>query len=314
MRKKFLILLVTVGLICTIVTCANKILNKTEETVAIPEPPTNSKWKITPMSSQGKEQMMGYVIEGDIDGLLIIDGGYRNVQGEVNNILDVIKKHNNIVDAWIVTHLDADHVGVYLNIVENHPEIKIKQVYTSFIAPLDKCKEKDPLEGDWSNYEDFIKYRINNNDIKILSEGDKIEDIIGLKMEVFWAYSDWVYENCPNLLNNGSLVFKLIAKEESMIFFADVRAKNVAEKIIAKYGDKLKAEYVQIGHHGNNDFPNEIYDIIQPHTAFIPAPDWIFENPNKVSWFTASKIRKLLQDKGIKVYSDKDCPISVIMK
>ena len=257
---------------------------------------------------------MSFAIEGNVKGLVIVDGGYETVEGDVNNILETIKKHNNVVDTWIVTHLDADHAGVFLNIMKNHPEVTIKQVYTENIPELEKCKASTPWEVDWSTYEDFVKFATENDHIKSLSEGNIVEDVIGLNLEVLWSYSEWVDTYSSNILNNGALVFKLSGKEESILFFADVQDGKIGNELIKKHKESLKSDYVQIGHHGNNSMPDEIYSIINPKVAFIPAPNWIFENPNKVSWYTAEKIRNLLTEKGVTVYSDKDCPVSVTMK
>lgn len=311
MKKVFLIIVLVILIIFGIATY-DSILNKQEEAVAQEE--VNTSWKITEFGSQGTDQMMSFAIEGNVNGLVIVDGGYENVEGEVNNLLEVIKKHNNVVDTWIVTHLDADHAGVFLNIMKNHSEVKINKVYTENIPEIGKCKEEAPWEADWSTYEDFVRFATENDNIISLSEGDSVEDVIGLRLDVLWSYSEWVDEHSTNLLNNGALVFKLSGKEESALFFADVQDGNIGNEIIRKHKENLKADYVQIGHHGNNSMPEEIYDIISPKVAFIPAPDWIFENPNNISWFTAEKIRNLLTEKGVTVYSDKDCPVSVTMK
>lgn len=307
MKKKIIFALIIILSILAVITTVSIGISTYNKTV-------NTSWTLTQYGNQGLEQMMSFTIEGNVEGLVIVDGGYKAVQGEVDQLLNVIEKHDNVVDAWIITHLDSDHVGVYLNIIENHPEVKIKQVYTSNIPELDKAKEKAPWEGDWSNYEAFVEHKKKNKSIRCLSEGDFIDDVIGLEMDVLWSYSDWVYKNSSNLLNNGGLVFKLNAENESMLFFADIQDKQIGELLIEKYGEKLNSDYVQIAHHGNNKLPDEIYDKITPQIAFMPTPDWIFENPNKIKWFTASKIRNLLTNKGIIVYSDQDCPVSIIMK
>lgn len=313
MKKIVLVILLVIIIVCGIATY-DSILDKSEVAVTPDASEENSSWTITQYGSAGGEQMMSFSIEGNVDGLIIVDGGYENVEGDVNNILEVIKKHKNVVDTWVVTHLDSDHAGVFLNIMKNHPEVTIKNVYTENIPELEKCKASTPWEVDWSTYEDFVKFGTENKNIKSLSEGDIIEDVIGLNLEVLWSYSEWVDTYSSNILNNGALVFKLSGKEESMLFFADVQDGKIGNELIRKHQEKLKADYVQIGHHGNNSMPAEIYDIINPKVAFIPAPNWIFENPNNVSWYTGAKIRDLLTEKGVTVYSDKDCPVSVTMK
>ena len=57
-------------------------------------------------------------------------------------------------------------------------------------------------------------------------------------------------EISDDLLNDGSMMFKVTAKEESMLFCSDV-GKGMSDYLLDTYGDKLKADYVQMGHHGN---------------------------------------------------------------
>lgn len=311
MKKAFLLIILVILIIFAIL-IYDSILSKEEVVAEVPQ--ENSSWKITEYGSAGTEQIMSFSIEGNIEGLVIVDGGYENIEGDVNNILKVIKKHHNVVDAWIITHLDSDHAGVFLNIMKNHPEVKIKKVYTGNMPELHEQTSQGPLEVDWPTYKDFVRFSMENKNMKTLSENDIIEDVIGLEMEVLWSYSEWVDEHSVKIVNNGSLVFKLSGKEDSMIFLADTQDSVVGNEIIKRHKDKLRAEYVQIGHHGNNNFPMEIYDIIKPKIAFIPAPDWIFENPQKIDWYTAKEVRDKLVKKGIKVYSDKDFPVSVIIK
>lgn len=260
----------------------------------------NTKWTLTQYGENQMPQMMCFTIEGNNNGLVIIDGGYEDSKKQVNTILSVAEKHNNTIDAWIITHLDSDHSGVFLNIYKNHPEITIKKVYTTNVPTIDKAKEKAPWEEEWKQFEEFCSLNLDN--LTYLYENDKIEDIIGLKLNVLWAYSDWVYENCSNLLNNGSLVFKLYGNEESMLFCADTQDKKIETKLMENHKKDLKSNYLQVGHHGNNNFSQEFYKTVSPKVAFFAAPEDLVNNVFNVSWFTAGTIKQWLENDGVTVY------------
>ncbi len=260
----------------------------------------NTKWTLTQYGENQMPQMMCFTIEGNNNGLVIIDGGYEDSKKQVNTILSVAEKHNNTIDAWIITHLDSDHSGVFLNIYKNHPEITIKKVYTTNVPTIDKAKEKAPWEEEWKQFEEFCSLNLDN--LTYLYENDKIEDIIGLKLNVLWAYSDWVYENCSNLLNNGSLVFKLYGNEESMLFCADTQDKKIETKLMENHKEDLKSNYLQVGHHGNNNFSQEFYKTVSPKVAFFAAPEDLVNNVFNVSWFTAGTIKQWLENDGVTVY------------
>ena len=266
----------------------------------------NTSWIVTQYGEKNMPQMMCFTIEGNEEGLVVIDGGYKKSEEDVNRIVEIAGKHNNEIDAWIVTHLDSDHVGVCLNIIDFHPEIKINKIYTSNVPTFEQAKEKYPQETEWENFQEFTALNLEN--VEWLKENDEINNIIGLKMKVLWAYSDWIYENCNNLLNNGSLIFKLYGKEQSMIFCSDTQNSKVEEQVVKKHKSDLKSDYIQVGHHGNNSFSQNFYKLVSPKKAFFAAPKVLIDNPDNISWFTAGKVNDWLEEMGVEIYCHETAP------
>ena len=122
----------------------------------------NASWKITQYGDNVGAQMMNFSIEGNNHGLVLIDGGYENSTEQVEYIKSLIKKHNNKVDAWIITHLDSDHAGAFNYIYKNCPEVQINKIYTTNIPNLELAKEKAKWENDWKTYEDFCGFNLKN--------------------------------------------------------------------------------------------------------------------------------------------------------
>ena len=266
----------------------------------------NTSWIVTQYGEKTMPQMMCFTIEGNEEGLVVIDGGYKDSEDDVNRIVEIAGKHNNEIDAWIVTHLDSDHVGVCLNIIDYHPEIKINQIYTSNVPTFEQAKEKYPQETEWEPFQEFTSLELEN--VKWLKENDEIENVIGLKMKVLWAYSDWIYNNCSNLLNNGSLVFKLYGKEENILFCSDTQNQKIEEQITKNHKSDLKSDYIQIGHHGNNNFSQEFYKTVSPKKAFFAGPLELVENRDNISWFTADKIKGWLEEQNVEIYCHETSP------
>lgn len=304
MKKKIILGIGIIILLCVFSLGVVYVLSKSNQ---------NTEWNLTQYGKNELPQMMCFTIEGNKNGLVVIDGGYKSSAEDVDRIIKIAEKHKNKIDAWIITHLDSDHAGVFLNVVQNHPEIEIKNVYTSNIPSLEKAKEKAPWETEWDPYEEFVSLNLDN--VTFLYENDEIEDIIGLKMKVLWAYSDWIYENSSNLLNNGSLVFKLYGNEENMLFCADTQDKKIEAKLVENHEQDLKSDYLQVGHHGNNLFSEDFYKKqVVPNIAFFAAPEDLINNVNNVSWFTAGTVKKWLEDIGVKVYLHNTTPNSIIIK
>ena len=272
----------------------------------------NTAWTVTQYGEKNMPQMMCFTIEGNENGLVVIDGGYKDSEEDVNRILEVASKHNNEIDAWIVTHLDSDHVGVCLNIIDYHPEIKIDKIYTTNVPTFEKAQEKFPQETEWEPFQEFTALELDN--IEWLKENDEIANIIGLKMKVLWAYSDWIYDNCTNLLNNGSLVFKLYGNEENMLFCGDTQQKVIEEQIMKNHREELKSDYLQVGHHGNNCFSKKFYEEVSPKSAYFSAPKELMENANQISWYTADKIESWLTKRGCQTFCHETAPNSFVMK
>lgn len=304
MKKKIILGIGIIILLCVFSLGVVYVLSKSNQ---------NTEWNLTQYGKNELPQMMCFTIEGNKNGLVVIDGGYKSSAEDVDRIIKIAEKHKNKIDAWIITHLDSDHAGVFLNVVQNYPEIEIKNVYTSNIPSLEKAKEKAPWKTEWEPYEEFVSLNLDN--VTFLYENDEIEDIIGLKMKVLWAYSDWIYENSSNLLNNGSLVFKLYGNEENMLFCADTQDKKIEAKLVENHEQDLKSDYLQVGHHGNNLFSEDFYKKqVVPNIAFFTAPEDLINNVNNVSWFTAGIVKKWLEDIEVKVYLYNTTPNSIIIK
>jgi len=272
----------------------------------------NSSWTVTQYGEKTMPQMMCFTIEGNENGLVVIDGGYKYSVEDVERIVSIANNHNNEIDAWIITHLDSDHVGVCLNLIDNHPEIKIDKIYTTNVPTFEQAKEKYPQETEWEYFQEFTSLNLEN--IQWLKENDEIKDIIGLKMKVLWAYSDWLYENCTNLLNNGSLVFKLYGQNESMLFCSDTQNAMVEEQIVERHKSDLKSDYMQVGHHGNNNFSQEFYKLVSPKKAFFAGPQELVDNTNNISWFTADIIKGWLEEMNVEIYCHETSPNEFILK
>ena len=116
------------------------------------------------------------------------------------------------------------------------------------------------------------------------------------------------------MLNNGSIVFKLYGNEESLLFCGDIQASVIGEYLIENYKGKLKSDYLQVGHHGNNSLGDNFYKIVSPKVAFFAAPDWLMNNTGNVSWYTVKQIRQWLEDLGSEVLWHNTSPNEVVFK
>lgn len=105
------------------------------------------------------------------------------------------------------------------------------------------------------NYEKFIKI-VKEKKIKVMvvEAGQRMKIEKELYFDVLWPSSkDKISDN---VLNNNSLVCKLVYKEFSMLFTGDI--EEIAEKEILKkyknYSNIFKSTILKVGHHRFENF------------------------------------------------------------
>lgn len=267
-----------------------------------------AEWKITQYGSDDGSQYMFYTIESSDGGFVIVDGGYTYDEDIVRS---VIEQHNNHVTAWIITHPHPDHVGAFNRVVSGNEDNKIviDNVYT---VPVNRERYKETAASydDYPSYETFLSLISSMENVVYLREGDEL-DLIGLQMKVLHSWDEQVDTLSSDLCNNGSMVFKLLGSEDSMLFCADVESP-VENELIGKYADELKADYVQCAHHGNWGLSTAFYDLVSPKAAFMDAPSVIIDEENHI--FDGYLLRDYFIKNNIHIYRFTTAPNEIILR
>lgn len=274
----------------------------------------NTSWTVTQYGEDTNAQLMCYVIEGNNNGLAIVDGGYADDEEVLSILEEKIRENGNVVNSWILTHFDEDHAGAYMALKDRIENLKVGKLYVPDMPDLETAQNDIDwyTDEEWNLYQNCLNLDISEK--RLVHSGDVYENVIGLEMKVLSSYDDWIREETSNLPNNGSIVFKLIGNEESILFCGDTQSNLISEYLLDNYGDELKSDYLQVAHHGNNSFSDEFYETVDPKVAFFPSPTIIMENTYNISWYRAEDISGLLEDMGATIYSFKDSPAEIIMK
>ncbi len=268
--------------------------------------PGGIRYYVTQYADATGLQAMFYTIESNRGDLVIIDGGNA---GNEDYLREIIRKKGGHVDAWIVTHPHPDHVGAFNRLWD---EIKgdVDMVYTvelDYNAYREKAREWDGFE----EYERFLEYMEGDDRLTYLHTGDEPE-ICGLQCKVFSAYDSWVNQNSGDLCNDGSLMLRVANKEESILFCADI-GQVMSDKIIQEYGEELKCDYIQMGHHGNGGLSEEFYRLTRPKAAFFDAPEWLMNPAEGLNYTTPAK-RELMESMGAEIFYYKTAPNRIELK
>lgn len=264
----------------------------------------NGQWLITQYGGADGNQLMFYILQDNKGHMIVVDGGWIDDAEYVKQVIRTVDPH---VDAWILTHPHFDHIGAFTALYNDLGKIEIDKVYAVDMASPELCKERSPWD-DTSVYEQFLQLDIEQ--LEYLHQGDAF-DLLGLTFEVFNAYDDYVDDYSDDLLNDGSMMFKITAEDESMLFCADV-GKRMSDYLLDTWGDKLKSDYIQMGHHGNGGLKSDFYQFIGAKGAFFDAPEWLMHDTS--GQYTTAKNSYLMSETGALVYSFATTPNQIILK
>lgn len=253
-------------------------------------------------SATGNQAMIYSITDSD-GHLILIDGGWK---GDAEQLSEIIKKNGGKVDIWILTHPHPDHIGAF-NEIYATGSVEISTIYT---IPMNYKMYKNKMQP-WDAfevYEEFLNLTHNADNMIYLKEDDEI-NLFGLEMEVFHSFDEGQMKDDIDPCNNGSMIFKLSAKYDSILFLADVGIGQ-SDYILNKYGDRLKADYVQMGHHGNGGLDETVYRVICPQRAFFDAPEWLMQDESR----NAPEKKELMESLGAEVNYYATAPNLVRLK
>ncbi len=190
---------------------------------------------------------------------ILIDGGEGNSEkydyGKNVVVPYLLDRRITKLNYLIISHFDSDHVGGVISVIK---ELKVESIIIG--------KQFETNE----NLEYFFEIiKSKNIPIKVVEAGDKICIEKNLIFYTLWPSSENLIKE--NVLNNNSLVCKLIYKDFSCIFTGDI--EEIAEKeLVEKYKDSniLKSNILKVAHHGSKtSSTREFLEKVKPEYALI---------------------------------------------
>lgn len=160
------------------------------------------------------------------------------------------------LDYLIISHFDTDHCRGTFSVME---ELTVKNVIIG--------KQFESSE----NYQRFIEI-VNQRNIKVLvvEGGTRMQIEKEIYLEILWPNQK--NKISTNVLNNNSLVCKLVYQQFSILLTGDI--EEIAEKeILHFYQNHLKnleATVLKVAHHGSKSSSTEEFlDAVNPKIALI---------------------------------------------
>lgn len=181
---------------------------------------------------------------------ILIDGG----ETEQNILVPyLLARKIKTVDYVIVSHFDSDHSGGAREVVE---KLNVKNLVISKQA--EKSEECSKM---------LEVAKKNNVKIIIVEAGQTLKIENKIFFSILWPDSKNLISE--NALNNNSIVAKLTYGKFEMLFTGDIE-QIAEERIVEKYGDKLKSTILKIAHHGSISSSNESFiNAVKPEIVLI---------------------------------------------
>ncbi len=166
----------------------------------------------------------------------------------------LLDRRVNKLDYIIISHFDSDHCGGAITIMQ---EIKVEKVIIGKQFEIS------------NNYQEFMKIA-NEKNIKVyvVENGERIKVEKDLYLDIIWPDSQEKINE--NILNNNSLVFKLVYQKFSMLFTGDI--EEITEKAILETNnlELLNSTALKIAHHGSKTSSTiDFLNAVKPKFALI---------------------------------------------
>ncbi len=226
--------------------------------------------------TETSEFMMSFVLVTKNDNVIIIDGGRPED-------MPLLKEYvgNRHISAWILTHAHSDHISGFLDeftrngcadfdierVVYNFPSYEKLSALTDtpchdfFVEDINEILpaflEIEPLLGERAT---------------VVSQGDTLI-VDECRIDFLFSPHDGLYEN-P--MNDSSLVFRITTPNKTVLFLGDLGPRG-GDVLFDESRHLLKADIVQMAHHGHMNVGMEVYAAILPEACIWCCPDWLYE-------------------------------------
>ena len=212
-------------------------------------------------SSIPRQQINSYVIQTSRGKLIVVDGGMRADAVALRTFLGTLGSN---VDMWFISHQHPDHIGALTEILESNSGPTISGIYASLLA-LTAIHDYEVIsETEATELSDAIQLR--GVPLIDLTIGQKIA-IDKVMIEIIGVRNTSVL---TNFINNSSVVMKVSGGGRSVLFTGDIDALGAQQIINRGQGGKLRADYVQMAHHGSYGGSQEFYELIGAQHCMWP--------------------------------------------
>ncbi len=246
--------------------------------------------------------MNSFILTSEGGHVLVVDGGFdADAEHLLTRLQEITEQTVPHVDAWLLTHPHTDHIDAFCKLMEDGACITLGTVLCNFPSPA-YCALEDV---EWGNHvpsvERFEALHAPLEKICRVQTGDRY--IFG-EIQI-----DILYVPLPhyrtNHINNASVISRVTLAGKQILFLGDAGAEE-GQECLAQLPEPavLRADYVQMSHHGQNGVEQDFYLAVKPTACLWCTPQWLWDNDagkgyNTHTWKTLT-VRAWMDDMGVK--------------
>ncbi|MDP4010504.1 MAG: MBL fold metallo-hydrolase [Candidatus Spechtbacteria bacterium] len=228
----------------------------------------------------------GIFIETPNGRQVLIDGGKPDspILGRLGSHMSF---YDRSIDIVVATHMDADHMGGLISVLESF------EVGSVFVGS--NIADTELSRVFWQTIKD------KDIPVVLVKAGDSFELEPDINMSVV---SPWGGLSATASDNDSSLVMKLVYKEDSFLFTADIEKPTEYKLVFG--GADISAEVLKVGHHGSNSSSTKYFlSKVNPKISVIQVGENNYGHPRKEVLGRLSKTKILRNDLNgdISIYS-----------
>lgn len=239
---------------------------------------------VTQLRDEIHNNGMGYVVRLADGSFIIYDGAYVS-QSDVlyKTLCDLNGGEEGIrIAAWLITHDHDDHSECFPDFTYKYSEL----VKLDFVlaAPM-----KEWNSSHW--YKKLGRFTEMYQDAKLVTVHTGMEFTFGnLKMEILLSPYDLFKHEFVSNFNATSVVSRLYSEDGSFLVLGDATVES-GEFLLNVYDSYLESDMCQVSHHGVEDMPFEVYDVVKAPILFYPCDQALYDLTNR-----AAEVRKALRE------------------
>lgn len=222
--------------------------------------------------------MMAFVLVTKQNNVIVIDGGRPED-------MPLLKEYigGRHISAWILTHAHGDHISGFIDEFHKNrlADFDIEKLCYHF-PPYHELKQRtDVPDLDYFHHEldsclkGFVEIEPELQDIAcVVNQGDSLV-VDECRIDFIYNYHDGLFSN---LMNDSSLVFHITTPNKKVLFLGDLGPEG-GDVLYEESRDILKADIVQMAHHGHMNVGMEVYAAILPDACMWCCADWLYNEP-----------------------------------